>query len=50
VFLGVALAGLIGGAVVLLWQRKGMQPLAFRLTATGWLLGAGLLYLGIVYV
>ena len=50
VFLGVALAGLIGGAVLLLWQRGSMKPLAFWTTAVGWMIGAGLLYLGLVYV
>jgi mercuric ion transport protein len=50
VFLGIALVGLIGGAVLLLWQRKSMKPFAFWLTVTGWIIGAGLLYLGLVYV
>lgn len=50
VFLGIALVGLIGGAVLLVWQRKSMRPWALGATIIGWVIGAGLLYLGLAYV
>jgi len=50
IFIAVAIAGLIGGAVLLLWQRRTMKPLTFWLTAAGWLVGVGFLYLGLAYV
>jgi mercuric ion transport protein len=49
-FLGIALAGLIGGAALLAMQRKSIKPWAFWGTAAAWVIGAGLLYLGLVYV
>jgi mercuric ion transport protein len=50
IFVGMALVGLIGGALLLWRQRKAVRPIMLLLTAIGWVIGAGLFYLGLVYV